>query len=303
MQNSGKINNYYELMYEVLATGVHKGDDRTGVGTISLHGKQLKVDVDSGVLPIIAYKRTSVDIIQKELAWMLAGGVHAQTLALNGVGIWNEWGDNHDNGYLGKIYGYQWRKGFGFDQIGKLVHMMNNDRHSRRLIVTAWNPSSLHEMNLPPCHRDFQMVYNPSTESFDMIVAQRSADIFLGVPYNISFYALLGKILNKAAGCNNGFELTFNYGDVHIYNNHIQQCSVLLDRYHGGVKVNEFSSCTDMTTKSDAMHFLTMFTYEERFMSFESEMRRFEDYLIDLKLMYPIIASKALPIIKAPVAV
>lgn len=222
------IDSYYETLEDVLKHGNIK-EDRTNNGTISLTGQQIRSIVGSNYIPIISLKKTSLSIIATELAWMVSGLTNVKYLETHDVKIWNKWADKDGN--LGLIYGYQWRVADGIDQIKNLVAEMNHNKYSRRLIVNSWNVNQLDKMNLPPCHNMFQLVFNPQRHSFDIIVNMRSADMFLGVPYNLAFYSLLGRILNDVTGHRNNFELVLNMSDCHIYKNHKSQTLELIKRY------------------------------------------------------------------------
>lgn len=219
---------YLDLLQKVLDEGVRK-DDRTGTGTISIFGYQMRFNLDDG-FPCLTTKKLHLKSIIYELLWFLKGDTNATWLQKNGVRIWNEWAD--ENGDLGHIYGYQWRswpdyKGGSIDQISQAVDMIKNDPNSRRIIVSAWNVADLPAMNLPPCHLLFQFYVANGRLSLQLY--QRSADIFLGVPFNIASYALLLKMMAQVTGLKTG-EFVHTLGDAHIYLNHIEQVKEQLSR-------------------------------------------------------------------------
>jgi thymidylate synthase len=217
-------NEYHGLLTYILEHGKEKAD-RTGVGTISSFGHQLKFDLNKG-FPLMTTKKVWFRGIEEELLWMLKGSTNNRELKAKGVNIWTAWEDR--DGDLGKIYGYQWRKWLGsLDQMKELVWDLQNNPNSRRLIVTAWNPNDLKSQALPPCHCFFQCYVNNGVLSLQ--VYQRSADMFLGLPFDIASYALLMHIL--AAICNLKVgELTHTIGDAHIYLNHLDQVKEQLTR-------------------------------------------------------------------------
>lgn len=218
---------YFTEIQNIRSCGKHK-EDRTGTGTVSRTGISMRFNVPQGKIPLLGHKFTSIDIVKKELAWMLSGQTNVNFLKDEGVKIWNKWAD--EDGSLGRIYGFQWRHGFGKDQIDIAINRGAETPYSRRNIVTAWNPSDTGLMALPPCHHTFQFVFNGS--SFDIVMTQRSGDMFLGLPYNISFYSLLGRIYNVAIlGRDLPFDLVINVSDAHIYVNHMKQTEELLMRY------------------------------------------------------------------------
>lgn len=218
-----------ESYRDALAYTVYKGerrDDRTGVGTRSVFGLSMRFENVSEEFPLLTGKRTHWPSIIAELCWFLRGDTNVEFLHDHGCTIWDEWAD--ENGDLGPIYGAQWRDFEGVDQIVKLQQNLIDDPFSRRHVVSAWNPADLHLMALPPCHRSFQ-VYLTSSNALDMLVDMRSADMFLGVPFNIASYAALMHILAwpiKATPRN----LTLNIGDAHVYQNHVDQTYELLER-------------------------------------------------------------------------
>lgn len=219
---------YKELLSRILEEGVEKGD-RTGTGTISVFGHQMRFNLQDG-FPLITTKRLHLKSIIYELLWFLNGETNVKYLQDNGVKIWNEWAD--DDGELGHIYGYQWRswpdyKGGNVDQIANAVDMIKHNPDSRRIIVSAWNVADLPNMNLPPCHAFFQFYVANGKLSCQLY--QRSADTFLGVPFNIASYALLTMMMAQVTGLEPG-EFVHTLGDTHLYTNHIDQAKLQLTR-------------------------------------------------------------------------
>ncbi len=219
---------YHNLLNRILDEGVLK-KDRTGTGTISLFGHQMRFNLEEG-FPCITTKKLHLQSIIHELLWFLNGDTNTKYLVDNGVRIWNEWAD--ENGDLGHIYGYQWRSwpdynGGHIDQIQQAVDLIKKDPDSRRIIVSAWNVADLPNMNLPPCHAFFQFYVNDGKLSLQLY--QRSADVFLGVPFNIASYALLLKMMAQVTGLKAG-DFVHTLGDVHIYSNHIEQVKLQLSR-------------------------------------------------------------------------
>lgn len=219
---------YEELLQRVLLTGTFKGD-RTGTGTISRFGDQIRYDLSQG-FPLITTKKVFLKGIIHELLWFLQGDTNIKYLKDNGVAIWDEWAD--ENGELGPVYGAQWRKwegpdGTTYDQITELVKMIKTNPNSRRLIVSAWNVPFIDKMKLPPCHCLFQFYVANGKLSCQLY--QRSADIFLGVPFNIASYALLTMMLAQVCDLEPG-EFVHTFGDVHIYSNHLEQVKEQLGR-------------------------------------------------------------------------
>ena len=219
---------YLNLLDHILENGTQKGD-RTGTGTISTFGHQMRFDLSEG-FPCLTTKKLHLRSIIHELLWFLKGDTNIQYLKDNGVRIWDEWADK--NGDLGPVYGYQWRSwpspnGESVDQIKKLVDSLKNNPNSRRHIVSAWNPSFVDDMALPPCHCLFQFYVADGKLSCQLY--QRSADTFLGVPFNIASYALLTLMLAQVCDLEPG-EFIHSFGDVHIYNNHIEQSKLQLTR-------------------------------------------------------------------------
>lgn len=219
---------YLHLLETILENGVEK-TDRTGTGTISVFGHQMRFNLSEG-FPVITTKKLHLKSIIHELLWFLAGDTNIKYLQDNGVRIWNEWADK--NGELGHIYGYQWRSwptpdGKHIDQISRLVDSIKNNPDSRRHIVSAWNVGDLDKMNLPPCHVLFQFYVAGGKLSCQLY--QRSADVFLGVPFNIASYALLTLMMAQVTGLEPG-DFVHTFGDVHIYSNHIEQVKLQLTR-------------------------------------------------------------------------
>ncbi|MDR5860751.1 thymidylate synthase [Halomonas eurihalina] len=219
---------YLDLMRTVLEHGVER-DDRTGVGTRSLFGHQMRFDLSRG-FPLITTKKLHLRSIIHELLWFLSGDTNIAYLKENGVRIWDEWAD--ENGDLGPVYGYQWRswpdpRGGHVDQIAGLLEQLRRNPQSRRLIVSAWNPALVDEMALPPCHCLFQFYVAEGRLSCQLY--QRSADIFLGVPFNIASYALLTRMIAQVAGLEPG-DFVHTLGDAHLYLNHLEQAELQLTR-------------------------------------------------------------------------
>ncbi|MGJ3417145.1 thymidylate synthase [Bacillus sp. Je.9.29.b] len=219
---------YKELCRHVLQHGDEKGD-RTGTGTISTFGYQMRFDLQEG-FPLLTTKKLHLKSIIHELLWFLKGDTNVKYLQENGVRIWNEWAD--ENGELGRVYGAQWRSwasgdGETVDQIAKLIHDIEHNPNSRRLIVSAWNPGEIDQMALPPCHCLFQFYVSNGKLSCQLY--QRSADIFLGVPFNIASYALLTMMIAKVTNLEPG-EFIHTLGDAHIYQNHLPQVKMQLER-------------------------------------------------------------------------
>lgn len=219
---------YKELLERVLTEGVKK-EDRTGTGTISVFGHQSRYNLAEG-FPVLTTKKLHLKSIIYELLWFLAGDTNVKYLQENGVRIWNEWAD--ENGDLGHIYGYQWRSwpdynGGHIDQISEVVNTIKNNPDSRRIIVSAWNVADIPQMNLPPCHAFFQFYVAEGKLSLQLY--QRSADIFLGVPFNIASYALLLKMMAQVTGLEAG-DFVHTLGDAHIYLNHLDQVKLQLSR-------------------------------------------------------------------------
>ncbi|WP_333846943.1 thymidylate synthase [Phaeobacter italicus] len=214
---------YHDALQFILENGT-VCDDRTGTGTISHFGMQSRYDLSDG-FPIVTTKRVHLKSIIHELLWFLSGETNIKYLQDNSVSIWDEWAD--DNGDLGPVYGKQWRDFGGVDQIARLVKDINSSPNSRRLIVSAWNPADVPEMALPPCHTLWQV--RIIGEKLHMQLYQRSADMFLGVPFNIASYALLQMMIAQVTGYKPG-ELIHTIGDAHIYLNHVEQVELQLSR-------------------------------------------------------------------------
>ncbi|MEC5292652.1 thymidylate synthase [Aurantimonas sp. C2-6-R+9] len=222
---------YLDLLAHVLDHGTDRSD-RTGTGTRSVFGHQMRFDLSAG-FPMLTTKRLHWKSIAHELLWFLQGDTNIAYLRENGVRIWDEWAD--ENGDLGPVYGAQWRSwpdynGGHIDQIAKVVDEIRRNPHSRRLIVTAWNPALVDEMALPPCHCLFQFYVADGRLSCQLY--QRSADIFLGVPFNIASYALLTAMVAQATGLKPG-DFVHTLGDAHLYANHFEQARLQLTRKPG----------------------------------------------------------------------
>ncbi len=219
---------YLELLNRVLTEGVEK-TDRTGTGTVSVFGHQMRFSMADG-FPLLTTKKLHLKSIIYELLWFLKGDTNVKYLQDNGVRIWNEWAD--PDGSLGHIYGYQWRSwpdynGGHIDQISEAVETIKNNPDSRRIIVSSWNVADLGNMNLPPCHAFFQFYVAGGKLSLQLY--QRSADIFLGVPFNIASYALLLMMMAQVCGLEAG-DFVHTLGDAHIYLNHLEQVKLQLTR-------------------------------------------------------------------------
>lgn len=219
---------YLDLLNTIMTTGIDRGD-RTGTGTRSIFGHQMRFDLSQG-FPLLTTKKLHLKSIIYELLWFLAGDTNARYLQEHGVRIWNEWAD--PDGSLGHIYGYQWRswpdyRGGSIDQITQAVNDIVNNPESRRIIVSAWNVGDLDNMNLPPCHAFFQFYVADGRLSLQLY--QRSADCFLGVPFNIASYALLTMMMAQVTGLKPG-DFIHTLGDTHIYHNHFDQVKLQLTR-------------------------------------------------------------------------
>lgn len=222
------MRNYLDLMQSILDEGVYRGD-RTGTGTWSLFGAQLRFPLREG-FPLVTTKKVHVKSIIHELLWFLRGDTNVRSLQEKGVRIWNEWADA--DGELGRVYGAQWRSWRGadgktVDQIAEVVRAIQTSPESRRHIVSAWNPAELDQMALPPCHALFQ--FYVAEERLSCQLYQRSADIFLGVPFNIASYALLTLMMARVCGLEPG-DFVHTFGDVHLYSNHKEQALTQLSR-------------------------------------------------------------------------
>jgi len=218
---------YLDLLSHVLSNGTKK-NDRTGTGTISSFGYQMRFDLGKG-FPLVTTKKVHLKSIIYELLWFLNGDTNVKYLNDNGVSIWNEWAD--DDGDLGHIYGFQWRSWpdheKNIDQITQVINSIKTNPDSRRLIVSAWNVAELNKMALPPCHVLFQ--FYVANNKLSCQLYQRSADIFLGVPFNIASYSLLTMMIAQITGLEYG-DFVHTLGDAHIYNNHIEQAKIQLGR-------------------------------------------------------------------------
>ena len=219
---------YLDLMRDIMENGVQKGD-RTGTGTRAVFGRQLRFDLEAG-FPLLTTKKLHIRSIIHELLWFLSGDTNIKYLNDNGVTIWDEWAD--ENGDLGPVYGQQWRSwptpdGGTIDQISQVIEQIKKNPDSRRHIVSAWNPAEVNQMALPPCHALFQFFVAEGKLSCQLY--QRSADYFLGVPFNIASYALLVYMFAQQCDLTPG-EFVWTGGDVHLYNNHLSQAELQLSR-------------------------------------------------------------------------
>lgn len=219
---------YHQLMQRILDEGVLK-EDRTGTGTTSVFGHQMRFDLSEG-FPLVTTKKVHLRSIIHELLWFLKGDSNIAYLKENGVSIWDEWAD--ENGELGPVYGVQWRSwpspsGEKIDQISQLIHDIKNNPDSRRLIVNAWNVAEIQNMALPPCHAFFQFYVAKGKLSCQLY--QRSADVFLGVPFNIASYALLTMMVAQVCDLELG-DFVHTLGDAHLYSNHLEQTQLQLSR-------------------------------------------------------------------------
>ena len=219
---------YLTLLNRILTEGHQKGD-RTGTGTLSVFGHQMRYDLQDG-FPLLTTKKLHLKSIIYELLWFLRGDTNVRWLQAHGVRIWNEWAD--ENGDLGPVYGHQWRswpdyRGGTIDQIAQVEEMIKRNPNSRRMLVTAWNPAEVEDMALPPCHCLFQFYVADGRLSLQLY--QRSADTFLGVPFNIASYALLLQMMAQVTGLQPG-EFVHTTGDTHLYLNHLEQARLQLSR-------------------------------------------------------------------------
>jgi thymidylate synthase len=219
---------YHELLKRILSEGVEKGD-RTGTGTISLFGHQMRFDLAKG-FPLVTTKKIHMKSVIHELLWFLSGSTNVKYLQENGVRIWNEWAD--ENGELGPVYGSQWRAwkasdGRVIDQVSNLLKDLKTNPNSRRLIISAWNVGEIEHMALPPCHAFVQ--FYVANGKLSCMLTQRSADVFLGVPFNIASYALLTHMIAQQTNLAVG-EFIWSGGDCHIYLNHLEQVNLQLSR-------------------------------------------------------------------------
>ncbi|MGN6532728.1 MAG: thymidylate synthase [Ginsengibacter sp.] len=224
---------YLQLLEKIISTGVDK-NDRTGTGTRSLFGHQMRFDLQNG-FPLVTTKKLHLKSIIYELLWFLKGDTNVEYLQKNGVKIWDEWAD--ENGNLGPVYGKQWRSWNGangktVDQVSELIEQLKINPDSRRLIISAWNVADLPEMKLMPCHCLFQFYTTPTEggkRKLSCQLYQRSADVFLGVPFNIASYALLTMMIAQVCDMQSG-EFVHSFGDVHLYKNHFEQAELQLTR-------------------------------------------------------------------------
>jgi len=224
---------YLDLLARVLDSGVDR-DDRTGTGTRAVFGHQMRFDLAAG-FPLLTTKKLHIRSIIHELLWFVSGDTNIRYLQDNGVSIWDEWAD--DNGDLGPVYGKQWRRwqtpnGREIDQLAELISMIKTNPESRRLMLTAWNPADVPHMALPPCHCLFQ--FHVAKGRLSCQLYQRSADIFLGVPFNIASYALLTHMIARICGLKPG-EFVHVLGDAHLYSNHFDQAREQLSRTPGAL--------------------------------------------------------------------
>ena len=222
------VRQYHDLLRLVLETGVERSD-RTGTGTLSVFGAQARFDLRER-FPLLTTKKLHLKSIIYELLWFLRGDTNIKYLNEHGVSIWDEWAD--ENGNLGRVYGAQWRdwrglNGTHVDQITKVISEIRENPSSRRLIVSAWNPAEIHTMALPPCHVLFQFYVNQGELSCQLY--QRSADLFLGVPFNIASYSLLTMMVAQACDLKPG-DFVHTFGDLHLYSNHLEQAREQLSR-------------------------------------------------------------------------
>jgi thymidylate synthase len=219
---------YLDLLRRVMEHGEHR-PDRTGTGVLGVFGHQMRFDLREG-FPVVTTKKVHLKSVIHELLWFLSGDTNIRYLTEHGIRIWNEWAE--ENGDLGPVYGRQWRSwpapdGRTIDQIANVIEAIRSSPYSRRLVVTAWNPAEVEEMALPPCHCLFQ--FHVSAGHLSCQLYQRSADVFLGVPFNISSYALLTHMIAHVTGLRAG-EFIHTMGDAHLYTNHINQARLQLER-------------------------------------------------------------------------
>ena len=219
---------YLDLLRRVLDEGAPKGD-RTGTGTLSVFGHQMRFDLSEG-FPLVTTKRIHIPSVVHELLWFLKGDTNVRYLQENGVRIWNEWAD--ENGDLGPVYGKQWRRWVGpngveHDQVAEAIRLIKEDPNSRRIIVSAWNVADLSDMALMPCHAFFQ--FHVADGRLNCQMYQRSADVFLGVPFNIASYSLLTQMMAQVCGLQPGV-FVHSLGDAHLYNNHLEQARLQVTR-------------------------------------------------------------------------
>ena len=231
---------YLDLLNRIIDEGVEKGD-RTGTGTTSVFGHQMRFDLARG-FPLLTTKKLHLRSIIHELLWFLQGDTNTAYLKENGVGIWDEWADEAGN--LGPVYGHQWRSwgtpdGGTIDQVSQVIEQIRKTPDSRRLIVSAWNVGELESMALPPCHLLYQFYVAEGKLSCQLY--QRSADVFLGVPFNIASYSLLLLMVAQVAGLEPG-EFVHTFGDVHLYSNHVEQAKLQLSREPRGLPAMKLNS-------------------------------------------------------------
>ena len=221
---------YLDMVRHIVSHGEYKSD-RTGTGTFSVFGHQMRFNMVDG-FPLVTTKKMHLKSIIHELLWFISGSTNIKYLNDNGVNIWNDWAD--ENGDLGPVYGSQWRSwptgksDFHIDQLANVIHQIKTNPDSRRLIVTAWNPCEIEEMALPPCHMTFQFYVSNGKLSLQMY--QRSADMFLGVPFNITSYSLLLMMVAQVTGLV-AHEFIHVLGDAHVYSNHVDQCEMQCNRH------------------------------------------------------------------------
>lgn len=228
MRGDTNMKNYLDLLQDILDNGVHKGD-RTGTGTQSVFGRQLRYDLSEG-FPLVTTKRIHLKSVVHELLWFLSGDTNIAYLKENGVKIWDDWAD--ENGDLGPVYGSQWRtweapNGEKIDQIAAVVDSIKNNPDSRRHLVSAWNVAEINNMKLPPCHFAFQ--FYVAEGKLSCMLTMRSVDTFLGLPFNIASYALLTHMIAQQCDLEVG-DFIWSGGDVHIYSNHVEQVKTQLER-------------------------------------------------------------------------
>lgn len=251
-------NEYSGLCLEILNEGMYR-EDRTGVGTYSVFGRQMRFKINDGAnFPLMTTKKVYWKGIVEELLWFISGDTNANTLSEKGVNIWQEWAD--EDGELGPIYGFQWRSWPSvtreektIDQLQEVIDGIKNNPYGRRHIVSAWNVSSIEHMNLPPCHMMFQFYADPESNKLSMMMYQRSCDMFLGVPFNIASYSLLLKMVAQVTGYE-ADEFIWVGGDCHIYTNHLDQIKTQLSRvpYHSPrVTLNPLITDIDEFTSND----------------------------------------------------
>lgn len=240
--NSGDdiVKQYHDFLQHILDNGTPKGD-RTGTGTISTFGYQMRFNLQEG-FPLVTTKKVHWPSVAHELLWFISGETNIKYLTDNKVRIWNEWAD--ENGELGPVYGKQWRDFNGVDQLKRIIKQIKENPYSRRHIVNAWNPEDVNDMALPPCHMMFQFYVNDGKISLQLY--QRSADAFLGIPFNIASYSLLLMMVAQVTGLE-PYEFIHTIGDAHIYNDHIEKVKLQLSRdFKEPPKVSLKSDVTDL---------------------------------------------------------